>query len=330
LFQLGAVYVAMEDWGRADGVITALESQNNPESSARATELTARKLAGQKRDEDLKAMLENMANDPSSGRNVQIALLQSKLQDEGPDAAMEYLDGLLAEAPSDPALRFVKAGLVAANGQFDVAEADFRALVAEDNQRAPVWLALYRLKLQQGDQAAASAVLTDAIAAMPEEGNLLWARAGELERSGDLQGAIGIYEQMYARNSNSLIVANNLASLLTVASDDPETLQRAYTIARRLRESEIPAFQDTYGWIAFRRGDLEEALQYLEPAAAGLTGDPRVQFHLATTYAALGRNADALAQFRKVSEMIDTSNPPEFAAEVQSEITRLETAPVQD
>jgi cellulose synthase operon protein C len=44
--------------------------------------------------------------------------------------------------------------------------------------------------------------------------------------------------------------------------------RRAWNIARRLRGAERPEFQDTYGWIALRRGEVEEALAHLEPAAA--------------------------------------------------------------
>jgi tetratricopeptide (TPR) repeat protein len=139
-------------------------------------------------------------------------------------------------------------------------------------------------------------------------------------------GAIEIYERLYAADSNNLIIANNLASLLSTGREDTESLNRAYEIARRLRGRDVPAFQDTYGWIAFRRGDLDSALSALEPAAAGLPGDPRVQYHLARTYAARGQDAEALAQFRKVETAVGEGARPDFMAEVEAEILRLETA----
>ena len=42
---------------------------------------------------------------------------------------------------------------------------------------------------------------------------------------------------------------------------------------------DVPAFQDTYGWIEARRGNYVEALTYLRPAAAGLADDPLAQYH---------------------------------------------------
>ena len=74
-------------------------------------------------------------------------------------------------------------------------------------------------------------------------------------------------------------------------------------MARRLRDTEIPAFQDTYGWIAYQQGDFEEALSYLEPAAASLTDNPLVQYHLGMTYAALQRPEDAQTTLTRAIEI---------------------------
>ena len=55
----------------------------------------------------------------------------------------------------------------------------------------------------------------------------------------------------------------------------------------------MPQFQDTLGWIAYRRGNYQEALSYLEPAAQGLLDDALTQFHLGMTLDALKRPTDA-------------------------------------
>ena len=166
--------------------------------------------------------------------------------------------------------------------------------IEEEPGAERVWLALYRLALARGDAAAADALLEEAIAAVPESATLQWTRAGALEREGDVEGAIAIYETLYERDSDAPVIANNLASLLSTHRDDDESLQRAAVISRRLRGSDVPQFQDTYGWIALRRGDVEEALANLEPAAAGMPDDPRVQHHYGLALAAAGRDDEAL------------------------------------
>jgi tetratricopeptide (TPR) repeat protein len=131
---------------------------------------------------------------------------------------------------------------------------------------------------------------------------------------------------MYERAPNQPVIANNLASLMSTYREDAESLERAYRIARRLRGSDFAPFQDTYGWIAYRQGDYDEALEHLEPAAAALAQDPLVQFHLGMTYAALERNEEALEQLQRAVEL---AGPEETRAQFETaraEIARLEDA----
>ena len=188
-------------------------------------------------------------------------------------------------------------------------------------------MTLYNVARITDTREASNAVLDEAIAAMPDNPNLKWMKAGVLEKAGDIDGAIAIYEGLYEENSASVVVANNLASLISANREDPESLERAYTIARRLRGTDVPAFQDTYGWILARRGNVDEAIEYLEPAAAALSDDPAVQYHLARAYVLADRNADALRAFQATqTALAKTEVPMSFASEVASEITRLEQA----
>jgi tetratricopeptide (TPR) repeat protein len=155
--------------------------------------------------------------------------------------------------------------------------------------------------------------------------NLLWAQASFRERQGDYEGAIELYEMMYERAPNQPVIANNLASMLSTYREDGESLERAYRIARRLRGSDFPPFQDTYGWIAYRQGDYEEALEHLEPAADALGQDPLVQFHLGMTYAALGREEEALEQLRRAVEIAGPEDERSQFDTARAEIERLES-----
>ena len=163
-----------------------------------------------------------------------------------------------------------------------------------------------------GKSAEATEVLNNGIEATNGHGQLMWMRAAELERAQDFDGAIEIYETLYERDSSNQIVANNLASLITTHREDAESLERAFNIARRLRGTEQPAFQDTYGWIAYRRGDYEEALTYLEPAAEALSQDPLVQFHLGMTYVALEDAEKARETLKRAIELGDGSGLPQM------------------
>ncbi len=321
---LGNVYIQMKDWPRTQGVIDRLEQIDTDETRSLANELTARKLASQDRSGELQTFLQGLAGDGGEAGAASAMILRLRLTQGDISGALEYIGELRKDDPENPALRFIEAGILALAGKPDEAIATFRALVAEFPQDERVWMALYKQLRSQGQMEEATVALNEARYALPDSANLKLAAAAEAEQNGDIDGAIAIYEELYKQNSNSLVVANNLASLITSYRDDAESLQRAFGIARRLRGTELAPFQDTYGWIAHRMGNHEEALGYLEPAAKVLVNDPITQFHLAENYVALGRNDEALARYRQVVDLVEAGGRrPPFMDKVNAEIARL-------
>ena len=196
---------------------------------------------------------------------------------------------MLQAAPGNPAARLLAAGLDAEGGDAAAAEAGYRALAADTPGFPPAWSALAALLAATGRGAEAAATLDAGLAANPGDADLMFARAGIAEAAGDREGAIALYEALYDRDPGAPVVANNLASLLATARSDPESLDRAFGIARRLRGADLPPFQDTYGWILHLRGDSDQALDYLAPAAEAMPGNAEVQFHRAEAEFALER-----------------------------------------
>lgn len=317
---LGTLYVGLENWGRVRGVVERLRSL--PDGPALADELTARMLNGQGRQEALLAFLRGLA-EKDGDTGVRISLIRSLIARDDIPGALNYVESALHDTPDDIALQTVHGTVLALAGHYDEAEAAYRALLARAPDTERAWLALYQLKQIRKDDEGAAQVLDAALKALPDSPDLLWARATALQNGGDTAGAMAIYEKLYADHSDNLVIANNLASLLSDHGTKPEDLDRAWRIARRLRESANPAFRDTYGWITFRRGNPQEALSYLTDAAAALPDDPFAQYHLGAVYAALGRAAEALVQFRKVQSL---PGAEALAETVKSEIARLSAA----
>ena len=95
-----------------------------------------------------------------------------------------------------------------------------------------------------------------------------------------------------------MVAANNLASLLSDHRNDKASLEKAQTLAASLRETQIPQFKDTLGWISYRRDDYVNAVSLLEKAVVALPDVPLVRYHLAMSYIAVGQTAKALEQLR--------------------------------
>lgn len=327
---LGALYIRMENWARTNGVIDQLMALNTDEAGALAMSLTAQSLSSQDRNDDLLTMLEGVAENPDTKKVAESAIFRTRLKENGPQAALSYVEGLLAQSPDDGDYLFLRAGALAMLGRGEESETIYRSLVSDRPESTGVWIALYRLKLFSGDLDGAESVLQEALDALPDNPALRIALADQLQTSGQFEQAISIYDELYQSNPSSLVVANNLASLLADQRSDMESLQTAYTIARRFRDTEIPALQDTYGWIAFRMGNHGEALPYLKGAAEGLPGDQRVQYHYGAALAATGRDKEALEHLTRTAEMISgEEQAPEFAAALHAEIEKLTQAKAQ-
>ena len=90
----------------------------------------------------------------------------------------------------------------------------------------------------------------------------------------------------YKLRPDSMMIANNLASMLSDHRSDKDSLAKAAAAAQILRNSDVPQFQDTLGWALFRSGDVQGAVPLLEQAVANLNAIPEVNYHLGAAYAA--------------------------------------------
>lgn len=321
LAPLGQLYVLMKDWPRATQVADRLDELGTPPAKQASQALRPAILAGQQKVDAAVSYLQGLTEQGGgTAQGADIAILRTYLSNGDTAKAQQFAEGLLAKNPTDPSLRFIAATVQAAAGDAAGAEATYRDLVKQNPKALPVWLALIGQLSSQGQGAAARSTLDAAQQALPDVPDLMAIRAGFLEKDGDVDGAIKIYDQLYQKNSGNPILANNLASLLaSYHGNDPASLDRAYSIARRLQGTQVPAFQDTYGWITFLRGDPQGALAYLEPAAKGLPKDPLTQYHLAEAYRALNRPDDAKAQYEKVLALVTPDDKRGFVAAARAQ-----------
>jgi tetratricopeptide (TPR) repeat protein len=326
LLALAELALQAGKWAAAEELAGALRQIDQPETTRQAQQIDAAILLGQDKIDEGIDLLADQASASSGDLRALAVVMTAQMRNGKTDEAAALLADALAKTPESAELRLMDAQMDAVLGRPAEAETKLRALIEEAPQAdAPVRL-LFGLLSGQGRAEDADAVLTAALTRQPANATLLWLQAGRLEQKADFDGAIAIYETLYAQNSGDLIIANNLASLLTTYRDDPASLDRAANIARRLRGSEVPALQDTYGWIEYRRGNLNEALRYLEPAAKALSSDPVVQFHLGMVYADLGRADEAATQFRLALDLGKDRSLPQLETAKQR-LAEIEAAP---
>lgn len=327
LAALGELQVARRDWSGLGQTVGLLRGAGTEAGTRAAERLETARAAGEGRPEEALALLRGRAeagDSTAAGQYVEALAATGDIA-----GAQAWVAERLSAAPEDRRLRMMDAGLLAASGRLDEAEAAYRAMAAADPSRPEAWRALFGLLAAQGETQKAEAALVEGRAATGEDAELLFLAAGTAENRGDIEEAIALYETLYARDSGNAVVANNLASLLSTSRADPESLERAFVVARRLRGSDSPYFQDTYGWILHRRGDSAQALPLLEQAAATLPGNAQVQGHRAEALLALGRRPEARAAFEEVAALAPGSPEAEAARARIAEIDAPVPAPAQ-
>ena len=318
LSALAQIYTAMEDMDRLRDVVRSLENLDTPPATNLAANLRLQLLEIEDGPEEALSYLEGLASQEGRDDSVRLALIRGHLLNGDNAQALALAEELLRENPDNITYRFFKALTNVATQNIPEAVEELNALVTENPQATQIWLQLIRLQERIGDQDSAKTTLDRALTVNPQDPNLLWAKASQLERDNDVEGAIEVYENLYQADSSSIVVANNLASLLATYRRDEESLARAALVARRLQGTDIPALQDTYGWIQHRTGNSEEALDYLESAAAALTEDPTVQYHLAVVYQALGRTEEAKAQIQQSIDKLSPLTTTDLAEEIRT------------
>ena len=320
LDQLGFVRAKLEDWQGAERVARQL-SQTNPD---RARQLSAAILIGQERFDEGANLLLDLPDDQRQRAASVAALVQTYLRNGETDRAVEFLDGLLAENPENLQALGLRGNLYLATGDRDAAIAAYERILQTDPGNAGARSAMARLFQMGGDAAQAESELLSGLEINPDNLFLKTRLAQFRELQGDYNSAIELYAEVQERVPNSLLVTNNLASLLAEhRADDAVAVDRAYQLAGRLRDSEYPHYQDTYGWTRYLRGEYEEALKYIEPVAGALPQNAWVHYHLGKIYLALERTEEARKSLQQAADLSKGSEVFSPASEVDTLLEEL-------
>lgn len=139
--------------------------------------------------------------------------------------------------------------------------------------------------------AEALALLDAAIAELPDATSLLYSRSVAHEREGDIAAAERDLRSILAREPDNATALNALG--YTLANRTQRFDEARALISRALAlDPDEPAILDSMGWVLYRQGELEQALDFLTRAYASFP-DPEVAAHLGEVLWASGDRAGA-------------------------------------
>jgi len=295
LSALANVDLIRGDWAGAEAVAESMrKAGGNHEITDQI--LGAALLGQHKYDEGITLFQSAVDSSPFAVGPVS-SLATALVRAQKADKAEAVVKLALQASPENEQLQLLMGSVQLASGARDRALQSFKSAIEKHPKSANGYLEL--AKLYNGERQFDEAISTvrSGLEVQPDNLDLRLALADALDKLARFDLAIAEYEKILTKSPNSLIAANNLASLLSDHRDDQASLERAQALAAKLHGLPVPQFRDTLGWVTYRQGNYVGAVSLLEKAAAKLP-TALVRYHLGMAYIAVRDEAKASEQLR--------------------------------
>ncbi len=321
---LAEVLLRKQDWVRADEIARKLQTMDGEDPAG--YQISGAALAGLQNLADSRSAFEKAYEvTPEAGQAMK-ALVQSYLREGDVEKAENFLNNVLASSQTNYLARSLLAEIKFAKNEPEAAEKLIRDAIAGDPTEQSGYVMLMKYYLSAGKKKEAQEILSEGLKAVPDGFMLNMSQAGIYETDGAYEEAIRIYEKLLESRPNSDIVANNLASLIAENSQNDAELQWAYSLAKRFRNSKVPYFQDTLGWIHYRMGELSMATPLLRSAVEKEPNMAILRYHLGMAHKAEGHRDRAIKELEKAVMLGTTQHFPQ-GKKAQEALAELRAMP---
>ena len=240
--------------------------------------------------------------------------------------ARDSLESLRELQPGNPAVHYQLAKVYAQLGETDLIESSLQKAIELNPQSVESQIALARFYLLRGDMAAAEAVVDAARSLAPDNPDVLklvdsyeqqlaqggerndiapaMLRAQERLASGDMEGAIGGYQEVLELDPNNIEALNNLA-WFSKESDPEGALAYARKAASLAPDSAMVL--DTLAMVLVENQQIDEAVKTIESALAIAPGESGIQLHSAIILQRAGNSQRALQTLQQLAASEDES-----------------------
>lgn len=297
---LAAQYDAMGQWARAAQVMAL------GEQSVQSWGLRAALLVRQQDLPGLEALYESLVAEAGSQPDAAQRLLLGKIAQYllRPEQALAWYRAV-ANGPERGEAQLRAIGVLHQMGRSQQALQAARALqddVLMDREiRRDAYLAEAELHGLLRDPHNQLQALTRALAAFPGEAALLYARGLYWEQQDDVVRAEADLQALLVQEPESAAALNALGYIL---ADRTTRYGEALSLIDRARvaEPDNAAIIDSYGWVLYRLGRHQQALEQLQRAWS-LQRDAEIGAHLAEVLLVLGQREQAQIIYRQAVEL---------------------------
>ncbi|PYQ17315.1 MAG: hypothetical protein DMF80_01235 [Acidobacteria bacterium] len=298
---LGAAYMKKDDPVRAAEAYQKFQ-QLVPAGDPRPPFYLGVALRAQgKRAEARKALEQSLAVAPGAADPLNL-LVEMAFEDKQPDLALAIARKQAQAIPDSPAVQSVLARVLQRRGDLPAAEAAQRRAVELDPRRVQSHLDLSRLLVATGRLDQALDETSKALQIDPKSAEA-WLVQGQVqERKGNVAKAQEAFKKALDIDPRYAPAANNLAWVYSEHGGNADEALRLAQLAKQVAPDDAHV-SDTLGWLLYKRGVYQQAINLLKESASKLPDNAQVQFHLGMTYYKLGDKPAAGQALRRALEL---------------------------
>ena len=237
------------------------------------------------------SLQEALRQNPEDLRALQATAL-SYTAEKQPAAAARFLTDYVAQHSKSGAVQQFVGEWLWTSGAHDQARAFFLAAKAADPKYTNADMALARADLADGKLEAALTTLGGVLQADDRNLGAHLLMANVVLKMGNTPSAVAEYRKAAALSPRNPFILNNLAYLMI---DSPDQADEALSYAQQAMAAapDSPDVAGTLGWVLYRKGLYQSAVQYLEKAVSNDQNSTERnavirKYHLAMTYFKLG------------------------------------------
>lgn len=214
------------------------------------------------------------------------------------NSAMLRVQGELQKKPISGIAYFMEGKTYAAQGRLNEAEVSLVKALELDPGSLGTYQLLISTYLSDNKLDQAINQLQRLLSKDPHQTWALATLASTYARGGDFAKARDTYERLLSENPNSAEVLNKLASLYI---DQFNQVSKAYDLATKARTLAPvdTGVADTLGWICYKQGNYQQALELIREAVDKLPGNAETQFHFGMANYMMDKLEAARAAFKK-------------------------------
>ncbi len=284
-------------WDAAEATIRQLAIFSKNKSTA--SYLQAKLLHNKGQFSEAITIYEKVLEDYPDDWNVLVNLVRAYQGIKSSDKAVAYLESLHQKHPNEGKIARLLGELYLANHESNKARQVLVDQIHRTPHDIPLYLELAKIEADiQKKSEASTQVYFRGLDNNPDDLTLMLALAKNYERSGDRRQARSTYESLLKKNPQNDAAINNLAVLL-IESPMTEDINKALSLAEKLKNSDNPLLQDTYAWVLVKTGKTQEALKILEQLALKEPKIAEFRYHLGVAHFDSGNKATAIIELKQ-------------------------------